>query len=147
MRTMKTNSDQKARRHVSRWVSVLSLALLAFVVFLPPLVNRKVNQVLQGLMSRGGAEFRLLHVGLTRSDLSIVFSDDVSPSPAPAKIESCVLEYRPVQLLRGHIDSVRLNGVSLHAVATNGTIRIPALELFAKKSGVQKPFSLPHLHF
>ena len=124
---------------------MLSLALLAFVVFLPPLVNRKVNQVLQGLMSRGGAEFRLLHVGLTRSDLSIVFSDDVSPSPAPAKIESCVLEYRPVQLLRGHIDSVRLNGVSLHAVATNGTIRIPALELFVKKSGVQKPFSLRNL--
>ncbi len=129
---MTPKKRKKATSRLARWLCTLSIAALAIVIFLPTIMNWQVNKILQGLMTNGVAEFRLLHVGLYRSDLSITFFENPARESIPVQVDSCKLEYRPLQLLAGHIDSVRINGVSLLAVATNGTFRIPAAELFAK---------------
>lgn len=113
----------------------MSLAALGFVVFLPSLVTWQVNRILGGLLSKGAAEFRLSHVGLYRSDLSIAFLEGGARDAAAVKIDSCVLEYRPLRLLAGQIDSVRLSGVTVRAVVTNGVLRIPVMDMIAPGDG------------
>ena len=129
---MTTKKSKKKCPRLARWLCTGTIAVLALVVFLPSIVNWQVNRILRNLMTNGVAEFRLLHAGLYRSDISVTFSDGPASESIPLQVDSCVLDYRPFRLLAGHIDAVHLNGVSLLAVATNGTFRIPALELFAK---------------
>lgn len=130
--TVRKKKTSKAAPHIARWLCTFSLALLALVVFLPSLVNWQVNKILRNLMVNGVAEFRLIHAGLFRSDIAMTFLDDPVGNSTPVQIDSCILDYRPLRLLAGQIDSVRLNGVSLLAVVTNGTLRIPAVEMFAQ---------------
>ncbi len=131
---MTTKKREKATPRLTRWLCTVSIAALAVVVFLPSIINWQVNKILRSLMTNGVAEFRLLHVGLYRSDLSITFFDDLAGESIPVQVDSCVLDYRPFRLLTGHIDSIRLNGVSLLAIVSNGAFRIPATELFAKNA-------------
>lgn len=123
---------------------MLALAALAVVVFLPALVNGQVNRILRGLMSHGVAEFRLVHAGLHRSDVAIAV-DDGGPEGPPLEVASCVVAYRPLRLLAGHVDSVTLGGVILHVVATNGVFALPVADLFAASDEPAEPFSLKRL--
>ena len=128
----------------ARWVAVLALAALAVVVFLPALVNGQVNRILRGVMARGVAEFRLVHAGLHRSDVAIAVDDGGTEGP-PLEVASCVIAYRPLRLLAGHVDSATLGGVVLHVVATNGVFSVPAANLFAASDEPPEPFSLKRL--
>ena len=145
---MTTKKRKKARSHLARWLCTVAIAALAVVVFLPSTVNWQVNKILRNLMTNGVAEFRLLHAGLYRSDIAVTFFEDLAGESTPLQVDSCILEYQPLQLLTGHIDSIRLNGVSLLVIATNGTFRIPAVELFANDTdgnSAQPKFSLQSL--
>ncbi len=127
---MRKKKTSKATPHIARWLCTFSLAVLALVVFLPALVNWQVNKILRNVMTHGVAEFRLIHAGLFRSDIALTFFEDSAGDSVPIQIDSCVLNYRPLKLLAGHIDSIRLSGVSLLAVVTNGSPSIPAVTLF-----------------
>ena len=123
---------------------MLALGALAVVVFLPALVNWQVNRILRGLMAHGAAEFRLVHAGLHRSDIAIAF-DDGGPDGPPLEVASCIVAYRPLRLLNGHVDSVTLGGVVLHVVATNGVFDLPVADFFASSDEPSEPFSLKRL--
>lgn len=132
---------------LARWVAVLALIALAVVIFLPVLVNWQVNRILRGLMARGAAEFRLVHAGLHRSDVAMAFDDGGAEGP-PLEVASCVIAYRPLRLLFGHVDAVSLDGVVLRVVSTNGVLSVPVANFFAlsgKREKASVPFSLKRL--
>lgn len=132
--------------HFSRWLSAIATTALAVVVFLPDAISWKVNSVLQKSLDGGVVDFTLSRAGLYRSDLSISIRGGEDGS-ASARLDSCVLEYRPLRLLTGRIDSVRLGGLSLRAVHTNGTVKLPILDVVSTKTADadKAPFTMETL--
>lgn len=130
---MKQTSKPKRKRQPTRWLSLLLAVTLCIVIFLPIAVNRTVNRILNNAITSGNGTFKLHHVGLTHSIFSAMLLPDSLNGTAPAKIDSCVLEYRPFKLLQGRIDAVRFSGVSLLTSITNGTVKIPAIDVFSNK--------------
>jgi len=90
-------------------------------------------------MTSGNGTFKLHHVGLARSTFSVAFAADTPLKTSPIKIDFCTLEYRPLRLLRGKIDAVNINGLSIQATVTNGTVTIPGIALFSKPNDSAAP--------
>ena len=123
-------------------MSAISLITLAVVLFAPPLITWQINRILENIIPEGeSAEFRLSHAGLYRSDISLVFHDEMLPGDFSFRLDSCVLEYHPLRLLSGQIDSIRASGLTVRVIATNGVLNVPGADLFAKH-GESGPFTL-----
>ncbi len=123
-------------------LSIFSLCAVILMFFTTPFINWQINRTLKRILPEGDvAEFRLSHVGFYRSDISLIFHDEALPDDFSIRIDSCILEYNPYRLFKKEIDSIKIRGLSVKAVATNGAILIPLTELFPK-SETSEPFSL-----
>ncbi len=117
----------------SRRLQILYAALaavFALMLMLPSIVEWRVNAMLAKIAARGNASARIIHSGLFHTDASLVLHGEERRGPASARISSLSVEYSPIELLRGRIGSISVNGVSASAVYTNGVFSVPALSIF-----------------
>ncbi len=139
---MHNKTEKKRIIHFSRWLSAILIVALATVLFAPSIINWQINRILKDLMPEGDvAELRLSHVGIYRSEFSLIVHDDKLPENFSVRLDSGLLEYHPLRLLSRQIDSIRISGLTVRLIATNGVLNVPAADLFAKE-GESEPFTL-----
>ena len=120
----------------------LLLAALLEVAFLPSLIERDVNRLLQK-MAGDGVEFRIKTISLTSAEVACKLKD-TSRNGRPlnvGSIGSLSIRYAPLTLLLDRmIDSIEIENCNVVADYSDGSISIPAWELFKDKfqSGEKK---------
>ena len=121
---------------------ILLLGALLEVAFLPSLIERDVNSLLQK-MAGDGVEFRIKTISLTSAEVACKLKD-TSRNGRPlnvGSIGSLSIRYTPLSLLRDRaIDSIEIENCDVVADYSDGTVSIPAWDLFKDKfqSGEKK---------
>ena len=114
---------------------VLLLAALLEVAFLPSLIERDVNSLLLK-MAGDGVEFRIKTISLTSAEVACKLKD-TSRDGRPlnvGSIGSLSIRYTPLSLLRDRaIESIEIENCDVVADYSDGSISIPAWELFKDK--------------
>jgi hypothetical protein len=137
------------------FLTLLLLLTLALTTLLPHAVEKAVTGLANELSIEGALDFSVLRISLFRSDLSCYSSGDAHQDPNSVKhylsIPSVGIRYRPLQLLRGHIDSIELDGVQAALQLQDGKLKLPLLKLLRPKENDQhnkqtKAFSLPDFY-
>lgn len=143
-------ADRKPRvPRGAKWAIVL-LSILCFlllgalleVVFLPSLIERDVNKLLQK-MAGDGVEFRIKTISLTSAEVACKLKDttrDGRPLNV-GSIGSLSIRYSPIPLMvERTIESIEIENCNLVVDYSDGTPTIPAYDLFVKQflSGEKK---------
>ena len=114
---------------------VLLLAALLEVAFLPSLIERDVNSLLQK-MAGDGVEFRIKTFSLTSAEVACKIKD-TSRNGRPlnvGSIGSLSIRYSPFTLLRDRaVESIEIENCNVVADYSDGSVSIPAWELFKDK--------------
>ena len=114
---------------------VLLLAALLEVAFLPSLIERDVNSLLLK-MAGDGVEFRIKTISLTSAEVACKLKD-TSRNGRPlnvGSIGSLSIRYTPLSLLRDRaVESIEIENCDVVADYSDGSISIPAWELFKDK--------------
>lgn len=127
---------------------VILLAVLLELAFLPHFLEQDINKILQPLAEGGGVEFRIKTISLTSAEVACKIRD-TSRNGRPVRvgsIGSLSIRYSPVYLLRDRaIESIDIENCDVMADYSDGSISIPAYDLFAKsfQSGEEKDESAP----
>lgn len=110
-----------------RAAALLPLLLLLFCLGLPLVVEWQVQRLLNRLAETGSWQFSVRRIGLFSSDVRLQVPDPADPAGDPRlAIDTCLLLYRPLPLLRGRIDAIRLSGVHVAVQAGEGGLFLPA---------------------
>ena len=119
-------------------LSLLCLILLGAlleVAFLPHFLERDINKILQR-MAGDGVEFRIKTISLTSAEVACKVRDttrDGRPLNV-GSIGSLSIRYSPLDLLRDRaVESVEIENCDVVADYSDGSISIPAWELFKEK--------------
>ena len=121
---------------------VVLLAALLELAFLPRFLEEDINKVLQPLAEGGGVEFRIKTISLTSAEIACKLTDTTGSRPRNVgAIGSLSIRYSPLALLRDRtIESVDIENCDVTADYTDGSVSIPAYNIFAKafQSGEKK---------
>ena len=127
-------------------LSVLCVILLAALVelaCLPHFLEQDINKILQPLAEGGGVEFRIKTISLTSAEVACKIRD-ATRGDRPMRvgsIGSLSIRYSPLTLLRERtIESIDIENCDITVDYSDGSISIPAYDLFAKsfQSGEKK---------
>ncbi|MDD4537724.1 MAG: YdbH domain-containing protein [Lentisphaeria bacterium] len=135
-----SNGWRFLRRHVATlcWLAVtLSLlAALALVTLLPGAVEKVVNNLAARLSADGAIEVTVTRIGLFGSDLSCRSNGDAHGVPDGIErylnIPSIRINYRPLQLLRGQLSSIDIDGAQAAVFVKDGQVELPLLRLLKR---------------
>ena len=110
---------------------VLLFAALLEVAFLPRLIERDVNSLLQK-MAGDGVEFRIKTISLTSAEVACKLKD-TSRDGRPLKvgsIGSLSIRYAPLTLMfERAIESIEIENCDVVADYSDGSVSIPAWEI------------------
>jgi len=120
----------------------LLLGALLEVAFLPHLIEKDVNSLLQK-MAGDSMEFRIKTISLTSAEVACKVKDTTRGGRplSVGSIGSLSIRYSPLPLLRDRaIESIDIENCNVMADYSDGTISIPAYDIFADKflSGEKK---------
>ncbi len=121
---------------------VILLAVLLELAFLPQFLEQDINKILQPLAEGGGVEFRIKTISLTSAEVACKIKD-TSRNGRPVKvgsIGSLSIRYSPVSLLRERaIESIDIENCDVTVDYSDGSISVPAYDLFAKSFQSDEP--------
>lgn len=140
-----TESRQHRRyRRLLMAVACLPLLLLLFCLGLPVLVEWQVQRLLNRLAESGSWQFSVRRIGLFSSDVRLQVPDPADPAGDPRlAVDTCMLIYRPLPLLRGRIDAVRLSGVHVVVQEKEGRLHLPAGKTLRRRPDTAAADELP----
>ena len=126
----------------AKWLIALLLLLclillgaLLELAFLPHFLEQDINKLLQPLAEGGGVEFRIKTISLTSAEVACKIRD-YTRNGRPMRvgsIGSLSIRYSPLSLLRDRtIESIDIENCDVTADYSDGSISIPAYDLFAK---------------
>ena len=126
----------------AKWMIALLLLLclillgaLLELAFLPHFLEQDINKLLQPLAEGGGVEFRIKTISLTSAEVACKIRDytrDGRPMRV-GSIGSLSIHYSPISLLRDRtIESIDIENCDVTADYSDGSVSIPAYDLFAK---------------
>ncbi len=124
--------------------SVLSSALVGVLLFLPSMVENKVNQILTDLSAGDHISSQVHSIGLFQTNIacSIYRDSEKNTKQNVAAIKSLSIRYSPWELLHGKIKEVNIENADLLAEYRDGSFVIPALDIitqtFIKPKNSQK---------
>ena len=119
-------------------LSILCLLLLGAlleVAFLPQLIERDINSLLQR-MAGDGVEFRIKTISLTSAEVACKLKDTTRDGRplSVGSIGSLSIRYSPIPLMvERTVDSIDIENCNLVVDYSNGTPTIPAYDLFVKQ--------------
>ena len=122
---------------------LLLLGALVELACLPRFLEKDINRILQPLAEGGGVEFRIKTISLTSAEVACKIRDytrDGRPMRV-GSIGSLSIRYSPLSLLRDRtIESIDIENCDVTADYSDGSVSIPAYDLFAKsfQSGEKK---------
>ena len=132
-------------------VTLALLAALAMATLLPGAVEKVVNKLAAGLSADGAIDVTVTRIGLFGSDLSCRSSGDAAGGPDRIEhylsIPSVRISYRPLQLLRGHLNSIDIDAAQAAVLVKDGHAELPLLKLIKRDATPAAtpapPFDLP----
>jgi len=114
---------------------LILLAALVELACLPHFLEQDINKILQPLAEGGGVEFRIKTISLTSAEVACKIRDytrDGRPMRV-GSIGSLSIRYSPLSLLRDRsIESIDIENCDVTADYSDGSVSIPAYDLFAK---------------
>ncbi len=117
------------------FLCLLLLGALLELAFLPHFLEQDINKLLQPLAEGGGVEFRIKTISLTSAEVACKIRD-YTRNGRPMRvgsIGSLSIRYSPLSLLRDRtIESIDIENCDVTADYSDGSISIPAYDLFAK---------------
>ena len=124
-------------------LSVLLLAALLELAFLPQLIERDINSLLQNMTEGGGMEFKVKTISLTSAEVACKLTDTTRDG-SPLKVGSIgafSIRFSPIPLLfRRTIESIEIENCNVVTDYSDGSIAIPAYDIVARSflSGEKK---------
>ena len=113
---------------------VLLLGALLEVAFLPQLIERDINKLLQGMAEEGGVEFRIKTISLTSAEVACKVKD-TTRNGRPlnvGSIGSLSIRYSPISLLLDRVvESIDIENCNVVADYSDGSFAIPAYDIIA----------------
>ena len=126
----------------AKWLIALLLVLclillgaLLELAFLPHFLEQDINKILQPLAEGGGVEFRIKTISLTSAEVACKIRDNTRDDRPMrvGSIGSLSIRYSPISLLRDRtIESIDIENCDVTADYSDGSVSIPAYDLFAK---------------
>ena len=125
------------------FLCLLLLGALLELAFLPHFLEQDINKILQPLAEGGSVEFRIKTISLTSAEVACKIRDNTRDGRPMrvGSIGSLSIRYSPLSLLRDRtIESIDIENCDVTADYSDGSVSIPAYDLFAKsfQSGEKK---------
>ena len=114
---------------------IILLGALLELAFLPHFLEQDINKLLQPLAEGGGVEFRIKTISLTSAEVACKIRDNTRDGRPMrvGSIGSLSIRYSPISLLRDRtIESIDIENCDVTADYSDGSVSIPAYDLFAK---------------
>ena len=117
------------------FLCLILLGALVELACLPHFLEQDINKLLQPLAEGGGVEFRIKTISLTSAEVACKIRDNTRDGRPMrvGSIGSLSIRYSPISLLRDRtIESIDIENCDVTADYSDGSISIPAYDLFAK---------------
>lgn len=102
-----------------------NLFLFYLFYYLPEIVNRQIVPAIVHYLPVEVFDCKVRRIGLFRSDVSNVRVG--SKNTNTIEIDAIHLDYRPLNLISGHLNQLTIIGLKCHAIFENGRFRFPGI--------------------
>jgi len=120
-------------------LTLLCIALAgagAVAHFGPQLIENKINELLNSMSEKGKMDFQIKYINFHSAEVACTFKEesaDANQAHRVGSIGAITIQYRPLELMKGKIESVELKNCDFLCTQTDEmSFKFPIYELFVK---------------